>query len=132
MTQPVHYGAASRPSFWTSLARGLARRCPRCGRGSLFRSYLKANDHCPVCNLPFDPLRSDDAAPYFTIFIVGHIIVPLVLVVEQQFAPPVWLQLAVWLPVTLVLTLLLLPFVKGAVMAAIWHLKAKDPSDTAG
>lgn len=130
MTQPIHYGTAARSSFFASLRRGFSRRCPQCGRGSLFRGYVKANDNCASCSLPFDPLRTDDVAPYFTIFIVGHVIVPLILVVEQQIAPPVWIQLAVWLPATLLLTLALLPYVKGAAMAAIWHLKAKDPSDT--
>jgi len=67
-------------------------------------------------------------APYFTILIVGHIVVPLILLVEQHLAPPVSAQLAIWLPVTALLTLALLPYVKGAVMAAIWSLKAKDPS----
>ncbi len=67
-------------------------------------------------------------APYFTILIVGHIVVPLILLVEQHLAPSVSAQLAIWLPVTALLTLALLPHVKGAVMAAIWSLKAKDPS----
>jgi uncharacterized protein (DUF983 family) len=130
MTEPVHYGAAARPSFFASLRRGLAGRCPRCGRGPLLHRYLKAHESCASCGLPFEPLRSDDAAPYFTILIAGHVIVPLILLVEQHIAPPVWLQLAIWLPATAALTLLLLPFVKGGVMAAIWSLKAKDPSDT--
>lgn len=130
MTQPIHYGAAPRQSFLSSLARGFLRRCPQCGDGALFRGYVKANQHCPSCELALDPLRTDDVAPYFTIFIVGHIVVPLVLLLEQHVAPPVWLQLALWLPATLLLTLALLPYVKGAAMAAIWHLKARDPSDT--
>lgn len=130
MTQPIHYGGSYRPGFFTSLRRGLSRCCPQCGYRTLFRGYLKANESCSACKLAYGPLRSDDAAPYFTIFLVGHIIVPLVLLVEQHYAPAVWIQLAVWLPATLLLTLVLLPFVKGGVMAAIWHLKARDPSDT--
>lgn len=127
MTQPVSYVA--RPSFLGALRRGLARRCPACGRGALLHSYLKPHESCTDCGLPFGPLRSDDAAPYFTIFLVGHIIVPLVLLSEQHIAPPVWLQLTIWLPLTVLLTLLMLPHVKGAAMAAIWSLKARDPSD---
>lgn len=130
MTQPIRYGADAGQSFFASLRRGLSRRCPQCGHGRLFRGYVKPHDSCAGCDLPFEPLRSDDAAPYFTIFIVGHVIVPLVLLLEQYVAPPVWLQLAIWLPATFLLTITLLPYVKGGVMAAIWHLKAKDPSDT--
>jgi uncharacterized protein (DUF983 family) len=128
LTQPIHYGGSARPTFLASLHRGLSRRCPSCGRGALLRGYLKAHESCVNCGLPFEPLRSDDAAPYFTILIVGHVVVPLILLVEQHMAPPVSMQLAVWLPVTALLTLALLPYVKGAVMAAIWSLKAKDPS----
>jgi uncharacterized protein (DUF983 family) len=128
MIEPVRFGEV-RPSFLASLRRGLSRRCPACGRGPLLHRYLKAHVSCASCGLPFEPLRSDDAAPYFTIFLVGHIIVPLVLAVEQHAAPPVWLQLVLWIPATVALTLLMLPFVKGAVMAAIWSLKARDPSD---
>lgn len=131
MPDPVRYGAvAPPPNFLASLRRGLAGRCPRCGRGTLLRRYLKPHEYCASCGLPFEPLRSDDIAPYFTILIVGHIIVPLILLVEQHIAPPVWIQLVLWLPATAALTLLLLPFIKGGAMAAIWSLKAKDPSDT--
>lgn len=128
MSQPIQFGGAARPTFLAALRRGFGRRCPACGRGRLLNGYLKAHEGCSSCGLPFEPLRSDDAAPYFTILIVGHVVVPLILLVEQNAAPPVWLQLAVWLPVTAGLTLALLPYVKGAVMAAIWSLKAKDPS----
>jgi len=130
MPEPVRYGAAAPANFLASLRRGLAKRCPRCGQGPLLHHYLKAHEYCASCGLPFEPLRSDDVAPYFTILIVGHIIVPLILLTEQHIAPPVWIQLALWLPATAALTLLLLPFIKGGVMAAIWSLKAKDPSDT--
>jgi uncharacterized protein (DUF983 family) len=128
LTQTSTY-PAGRPGFMAALLRGLARRCPNCGRGALLRGYLKPHENCASCGLAFAPLRSDDAAPYFTILIVGHIVVPLVLLVEQHMAPPVPVQLAIWLPATALLTLALLPFVKGGVMAAIWSLKAKDPSE---
>ena len=130
MTQQIHYGSGARPGFFACLRRGFSGRCPACGQGRLLHRYLKAFPNCAACGLPFEPLRSDDAAPYFTILIVGHIIVPLVLLTEQHITPPVWVQLAIWLPATLALSLALLPPVKGAVMAAIWSLKAKDPSDT--
>ena len=61
--------------------------------------------------------------PYFTILIVGHLVVPGILIAEQLASPPTWLLLAIVLPATLILTLSLLPFVKGAVMGAIWNAK---------
>jgi len=89
----------------------------------MFAGYLRVGGRCADCGLDFDAIRSDDAPPYFTILIAGHIVVPLLLTVEQLTAPPAWLELAMALPSTLILTLGLLPFVKGAVMGAIWASK---------
>jgi uncharacterized protein (DUF983 family) len=111
------------PSLMTSLKRGLARRCPRCGKGRLFTSYLKVSPACERCGEPFGHIRADDAPPYFTIAIVGHIVVPGLLAMEKYLAPPLWLQFSIWLPVTLALTVALLPYVKGAVVGAMWSLK---------
>jgi uncharacterized protein (DUF983 family) len=41
------------PSLRTVLARGMRRRCPQCGRGNVFKSWLKLHDHCEVCGLQF-------------------------------------------------------------------------------
>jgi uncharacterized protein (DUF983 family) len=89
----------------------------------MFSGYLSVAGCCKDCGLAFEAIRSDDAPPYFTILIAGHIVVPLLLRFEQLAAPPAWAELAVALPSTLVLTLGLLPFVKGAVMGAIWASK---------
>ena len=89
----------------------------------MFSGYLSVAASCRRCGLDFEAIRSDDVPPYFTIVIVGHLMVPLLLLAEQVASPPSWLMLAICLPVTLVLTLSLLPFVKGAVMGAIWNSK---------
>src|SRR5499427_6500508 len=80
-------GLPARPA-WQSIRRGLFGRCPNCGRGSMFRAFLKVADHCAVCNEALHHHRADDAPAYFVILIVGHIVVPLVLAVEIVFAPP--------------------------------------------
>ncbi len=56
-------------------------------------------------------------------FVVGHLVVGGVLSVEKAFAPPTWVQLAVWLPMTLVLSLALLPVIKGGLVALQWALR---------
>ena len=66
--------------------------------------------------------RADDAPPYFTIVIVGHVVVGLVLAVEMAYPPPLWLHAALWLPLTVILALLILPVVKGALVALQWAL----------
>jgi uncharacterized protein (DUF983 family) len=86
----------------------------------MFSGYLTVPESCPACALAFEPLRADDAPAYFTIFIVGHVIVIGLLGLEKYDHPALWLQTAIWIPLTIVLTFGLLPFVKGAVMGAIY------------
>lgn len=114
--------------FWTALLRGWHGRCPRCNKGRLFSSYLKMKGHCEACELALEPYRADDAPAYFTIFIVGHIIVPLVLLVERWGAePPLWVHALLWLPLSVALALFLLPRIKGAVIALLWAQKIAPP-----
>src|SRR6202051_877913 len=108
---------------WTALKRGFRGRCPRCGEGKLFRAFLKVDDHCSVCELDFTPHRADDLPAYLVIVIVGHVVVPTILWIETDFSPSVPLQLAIYLPFTLVLSLLLLQPVKGAVVGVQWALR---------
>jgi uncharacterized protein (DUF983 family) len=109
--------------LWTAFKRGLRGRCPRCGQGKLFRAFLKVDDHCPVCGLDYSPHRADDLPAYLVIVIVGHIVVPIALMIETNYSPSVALQLAIYLPVTLLLSLLLLQPVKGAVVGIQWALR---------
>src|SRR5579863_4757769 len=41
-------------SFWTLLTRALLVRCPRCGKGKLFRRWLTMYERCPVCQLVYE------------------------------------------------------------------------------
>ncbi len=109
------------PRSWTSACfRGLAKRCPACGKGRLFSGFLSVNPTCANCGLELHHQRADDAPPYLTIFVVGHIVVPLMLLVEKLWHPDLWIHFALWLPLTLGLSLWLLPRVKGAVIGLQW------------
>jgi uncharacterized protein (DUF983 family) len=105
-----------------AMLRGFRCRCPACGEGKLFRAFLKVDDTCPACGEELHHHRADDFPAYLVIVIVGHIVVPLVLGVETHFAPSYWIHLALWLPLTLGLSLSLLQPVKGAVVALQWYL----------
>ena len=108
---------------WQALKRGFRGRCPRCGEGKLFRAFLKVDNGCSACGLDFTPHRADDLPAYLVIVIVGHIVVPLALWIETNYSPPVALQLAIYLPLTLVASLALLQPVKGAVVGVQWALR---------
>jgi uncharacterized protein (DUF983 family) len=122
--------SAEKRDLWTAMKRGFRSRCPRCGQGKLFRAFLKVDDHCSVCGLDFTPHRADDLPAYLVIVIVGHIVVPTALWIETDYAPPVWLQLAIYLPFTLVASLALLQPVKGAVVGLQWALRMHGFDDS--
>ena len=130
MPQTNHPAEVHRPSRTTdgrpilrSLLRGARLKCPACGSGTMFRRYLKVADSCPACGEELHHHRADDAPPYFTIVIVGHIVVSLVLLVEMTYRPPLWVHMMLWLPLTVALALLLLPTVKGALVGLQWALR---------
>ena len=103
-----------------AMLRGAQLKCPACGTGRMFRGYLKVVDNCPVCQEALHHHRADDAPPYFTMVVVGHIVVAGVLALEQAAAPPQWFHFALWLPLTLILSLLLLPPIKGSLVGLQW------------
>ncbi len=119
---------ARRPAL-SAILRGLQRRCPSCGRGGSMRGYLKVRDACSECREPLGHFRADDFPPYLTILIVGHIVVPLVLLVEQNYAPSLAVQMVAWPLLTLALTLATLPFVKGGVLGLMWAIERPDNPD---
>ena len=114
-------GFGAHRDVWRSLRRGFAERCPNCGRGRLFGRYLKVNACCPVCGEELHHQRADDAPPYFTILVVGHLIGAAILLADESTnAIPMWVQMVVWPLVTIVLCLALLPRFKGALIGLQW------------
>jgi uncharacterized protein (DUF983 family) len=121
--------APARP-VWRSLRRGMCGRCPNCGRGRLFRAFLKVADFCPACHEALHHHQADDAPAYFVILIVGHLVIPLVLAVEVAWSPPYWLHAVIWLPLTAGLAVGLLQPVKGAIVGWQWahYMHGFDPN----
>ena len=105
----------------TALWRGLTGRCPHCGKGRMFRAFLKVADRCDACGEELHHQRADDFPAYLVIVIVGHLVVPLILSVEMAYQPAYWIHAVLCLPLTLALTLTLIQPVKGAVIALQWH-----------
>jgi uncharacterized protein (DUF983 family) len=123
---PIEIKTAATPAdrpVAPALRRGLACRCPSCGIGAIFGRYLKVNADCPQCGEALHHHRADDAPPYFTMVLVGHIVVGGLLAMERAFKPETWVHLVIWLPATLLLSLWLLPRVKGALIALQWALR---------
>ena len=107
-----------------AVKRGFLCSCPNCGEGKLYSSYLNVNPLCLACGEELHHQRADDAPPYATIFIVGHVVIGSLLMVESYGETiPVWVHMLVWSALALVLSLLLLPLLKGALVGYQWALR---------
>ena len=110
-------------SLGEAVRRGLAGRCPACGRGPLFRGYLKLNRACKVCGEDLSHARADDAPAYLTMLVVCHLVGAGVLFSDDAFPQLALTTVALfWLTVTMVASLLILPCMKGAVVGQQWAL----------
>ena len=113
---------APRTPVGVAMTRGALGRCPCCGQGRLFSGYLRVVDACESCGTPLGHMRADDAPPYFTIFIAGHLLLPGVFWIEKAYQPAMWIHMAVWLPLFAIVCTLLLRPVKGATLAWMMRL----------
>ena len=113
-----------------ALFRGFRQKCPACGEGKIFSKYLKVAETCGHCGEALHHHRADDAPPYFTMLVTGHVIVGGVLAVERAWAPETWVHMAIWMPLLIVMSLVLLPRVKGARVGLQWALRMHVFGDT--
>ncbi len=104
----------------TGVLRGVACRCPNCGRARLFSRYIIVRTCCPACGIDNTRFASDDLPPYLTIALVGHTIVPAYLWFDWQYAPALWIEASIWLPLSIALSVILLPSMKGASVGLAW------------
>ena len=105
-----------------ALKSGARGRCPKCGRGRLFASFVKTHDQCGCCGETFHHHRADDLPAYLVILIVGHIVVGAFVGVEATSDLSLSQHLAIWIPVTIIMSLALLRPIKGAVVGLQWAL----------
>jgi uncharacterized protein (DUF983 family) len=108
------------PSSKRSLLYGLMLRCPRCGEGKLFESYLKQREACSHCHENFKDIKADDGSASPTIFVTALVIVPLLIFLERSEFFPDWAVLLICLVAASAMVLVLLPRSKGFFIAAVW------------
>ena len=116
-----HTGRIARP-LWNAMWNGFRCRCPKCGEGKLFSAFLKIAPACDRCGEEFHHHRADDLPAYLVIVIVGHVVLGGFMAVEMTSNWAMWQHLAVWAPLTVIMSLALLRPVKGAVVGLQWAL----------
>lgn len=116
----THTGAEEDRDVKASMRRGWRQRCPACGEGALFKGYLKVQDRCPLCREELHHQRADDGPAYFTILIVGHLLAPSMLFVYFRWYPSPWVMAIGFSLGVILLSLALLPRIKGAMIGLQW------------
>ena len=105
---------------------GLKGRCPRCGEGHLFKGFITVAPKCEACGLPFDFADAGDGPAVFVILFAGTIVMGLTLWMEIAYEPPVWVHLAITLPLLLIVVLGMLRPLKGLLIALQYRNKAEQ------
>ncbi|MEZ5924478.1 MAG: DUF983 domain-containing protein [Hyphomicrobiaceae bacterium] len=108
------------------LAAGLGAKCPRCGQGKLFDGYLKIRPGCDVCKLDYAFANAGDGPAIFVMLLVGFVIVGGALTVEVLYRPPMWVHVALWVPLTLGLALAVLRPLKAFMIALQYTHQARE------
>jgi uncharacterized protein (DUF983 family) len=108
------------------LKRGLLSLCPACGHAPLFDGLLTIKPKCLVCGTDFAGADSGDGPAVFVILVAGALCVPLVLIAQLVFKPPVWLLGLIVLPLTGAVCIGLLRPFKAMLFAMQWHHKAGE------
>lgn len=109
-------------------AVGLACRCPRCGKGRLFKGVFSLGlaDRCDSCGLDLAVIDAGDGPAVFAIFILGFLILGGALIAEFVFKVPVWGHVLLWGLLTPLLALGLLRTLKATLAALQLRYKARE------
>ena len=109
--------------LWQS---GLRCRCPRCGEGPLYASYLKIALKCAACGLDYSFADAGDGPAVFVVLVAGAFIAGMAAFIEINYQPPYWLHAVLWLPLTLAVCLTLLPVFKATLVALQYRNQAGE------
>jgi uncharacterized protein (DUF983 family) len=94
----------ARPTLSQTILRGIACKCPRCGKGKLFSGFLTLRPACEACEQDYSFIDAGDGPAVFIILIAGFIVVAAALIVEVKYQPPLWLHAALWIPLVIAVT----------------------------
>jgi uncharacterized protein (DUF983 family) len=117
----------SRRDLNQAMRRGALGACPNCGKGALFRAYLKQVDRCEGCGEELSHIRADDGPAWLTVLVVGHLVVFLAMFADAGASWSVWWSVGAFSALSLALVLLLLPRAKGIFIGAIWASRLSRP-----
>ncbi len=109
-----------------TLRRSLRGLCPNCGVGKLFKARITVVDECSHCGIDLTRYHAGDGPASLLILVYGAIIVPLAFLVENMFAPPLWVQAVIWGLVMTIATMLSLRLIKAIMVGLAFRLQTPE------
>jgi uncharacterized protein (DUF983 family) len=109
-----------------SLAAALRGLCPRCGAKTLYRGLAGFTPKCRACGLAFAEFNVGDGPAAFLILVIGALITGLAIALELGLAPPFWLHILLWVPLTSVAVIASLRVSKGLLLALEYRHRARE------
>ena len=117
-------GAAAPPAPSPFVA-GLAGRCPRCGKGSIFDGFLAMKTRCPLCDLDLTKADTGDGPAFFASFIGGFVLLAVGVWMQVAYEPSFWAYAVLLVVGTLLIIGLIRP-IKGLLTALQHSNKAEQ------
>ena len=111
----------------STLKTGLACRCPRCGKGALFKGYLTLRTECPECGLSYGFADPADGPAFFVMTAVGLVGMILLMAFDFIVHPPIWVHAVVTLPILVAMCMGCLRPFKAWLVAEQYVHKAAPP-----
>ncbi len=99
----------------------LLGRCPRCGRGRLFKGLLGIQPVCPACGVNLAAQDAGDGPAVAGIFILGALTVIAAIIVDIRYEPPLWVHAVLWPIVVTPLAILLMRAAKALLIGLQWR-----------
>ncbi|MCM8730486.1 DUF983 domain-containing protein [Hephaestia sp. GCM10023244] len=100
--------------------------CPRCGAPGLFAGIARFASHCRGCGLDYASFNVGDGPAAFLTLIIGALVVGLAVTLQLAIDPPLWLQMAIWIPITAIMVAGGLRIAKGLLLALEYRGAARD------
>ena len=89
----------------------------------MFGRYLKVQPHCARCDHELALYPADDGPAYLTILLIGHLIIAPLLIFPIIWESDPRISLPIILSALTVITLLLLPRIKGGWVGLMYSLQ---------
>jgi uncharacterized protein (DUF983 family) len=125
MQEPI----SNEKRVWPAMKRGLACKCPKCGKGWLFHHYLEQVDACANCGEHIGEYKAGLFTSLVVITLIVHVVAVLMLDMELRGANDPMFYLYILVPVTLFGSLAVMPPIKGAIIGLMWAKGWSDEQD---